>query len=56
MLKADVSDGFYRIGLCPANAPNLDLIFPVDDGTKPLVANPLTLPMGWKNLPPLFCT
>ena len=28
LLKADVSDGFYRIGLCPTDAPKLGLIFP----------------------------
>ena len=26
LLKADVSDGFYRIGLCPEDAPKLGLI------------------------------
>ena len=56
MLKAYVSDGFYRIGLRPAYAPKLGLIFPVDDGDELLFATPTTLPMGWKNLPPLFCT
>ena len=56
MLKADVSNGFYWIGLRPADAPKLGLIFPVDGGTEPLVAIPLTLPIRWKNLPPLFCT
>ena len=56
MLKADVFGGFYWIRLRPTNAPNLGLIFPVDGGNEPLVATPLTLPMGWKNLPPLLCT
>ena len=28
LLKADVSDGFYRIGLRPEDAPKLGLIFP----------------------------
>ena len=27
LLKADVSDGFYRIGLRPKDAPKLGLIF-----------------------------
>ena len=56
MLKDDVSNGFYRIFLRPANAPKLGLVFPVDDGAKPLVAIFLTLPMGWNNSPLLFCT
>ena len=28
LLKADVSDGFYRIGLRPEDSPKLGLIFP----------------------------
>ena len=55
LLKADVSDGFYRIGLRPTDAPKLGLIFPSRKGEEELVAIPLTLPMGWKNSPPLFC-
>ena len=56
LLKADVSDGFYRIGLRPEDAPKLGLIFPSSKEEDPMVAIPLTLPMGWKNSPPLFCT
>ena len=54
MLKADVFDIFYPISLRPADVPKLGLIFPVEYGNKPLVATPLTLTMGWKNLPPLL--
>ena len=56
LLKADVSDGFYRIGLRPTDAPKLGLIFPSGKEEEQMVAIPLTLPMGWKNSPPLFCT
>ena len=56
LLKADVSGGFYHIGLHPEDAPKLGLIFPSDKEEEPMVAIPLTLPMGWKNSPPLFCT
>ena len=56
LLKADVSDGFYRIGLRPEDAPKLGLIFPSSKEEDPMVAIPLTLPMEWKNSPPLFCT
>ena len=56
LLKAYVSDGFYRIGLRPEDAPKLGLIFPSGKEEEPMVAIPLTLPMGWKNSPPLFCT
>ena len=56
MIKADVSDGFYRIGLRPSDAAKLGLVFPSEAGNKYLVAILLTLPMGWKNSPPIFCT
>ena len=56
LLKADVLDGFYRIGLRPEDAPKLDLIFPKCADKEPMVAIPLTLPMDWKNSPPLFYT
>ena len=56
LLKANVSDGFYRIGLHPEDALKLGLIFPSGADEEPMVAIPLTLPMGWKNSPPLFCT
>ena len=56
LLKADVSDGFYRIGLRPEDAPKLGPIFPNGVDEEPMVAIPLMLPMGWKNSPPLFCT
>ena len=56
MLKADVSNDFYQINLLPADAQKLGLIFPVYEDKKKLFAISLTLPIGWKNLPPLFCT
>ena len=56
MIKADVSYGFYRIGLRPSDAAKLGLVFPSEVGEEDLVAIPLTLPMFWKNLPPIFCT
>ena len=37
-----------------AYAPKLGIIFLVDNGNEPMVDIPLTLPMGWKNSPPLF--
>ena len=56
ILKADVSDGFYRIGLQPTDSPNLGKVFPSKVEDEELVAIPITLYMGWKNLPPIFCT
>ena len=46
LLKADVSDGFYHICLRPEDAPKLGLIFPSGSQEEPMVAIPLTLPMG----------
>ena len=46
LLKADVSDGFYRICLRPEDAPKLGLIFPSGKEEEPMVAISLTLLMG----------
>jgi len=54
MLKLDISDGFYRINLAPADVPKLGVVFPPVANQPPLVALPLVLPMGWKNSPPVF--
>ena len=40
MLKADVSNRFYRIGLRPEYAPKLGLIFPNGEEEDPMVATP----------------
>ena len=53
LLKADVSDGFYRIGLRPEDAPKLGLIFPSGKEKETMVAILLILPMGWK-IPHLY--
>ena len=55
LLKLDISDGFYRVGLRPEDIPKLGVVFPTKPGEDPLVALPLVLPMGWKNSPPIFC-
>ena len=39
----------------PYDAAKLCLVFPSEAGEEDLVAIPLTLPMGWKNSPPIFC-
>ena len=46
LLKADVSDGFYRIGLRPEDAPKLGLIFPSGKEEEQMLAIHLALPMG----------
>ena len=45
LLKVDVSNGFYRIGLRPEDATKLGLIFLSGKEEEPMVAIPLTLPM-----------
>jgi hypothetical protein len=56
LIKVDLADGFYRIWLSPTHAAKLAVAFPNADGEEPLIAIPLSLPMGWKNSPPLFST
>ncbi|KAI2507850.1 hypothetical protein MHU86_6630 [Fragilaria crotonensis] len=53
LAKIDIADGFYRISLRPHDIPRLGVILPTDGGA-PLVALPLTLPMGWVESPPYF--
>jgi len=53
--KLDISDGFYRIPLEANSAPSLAVLLPAAPGEPPLVAIPLSLPMGWVELPPYFC-
>lgn len=55
LLKIDLSDGFYRVQVRPEDVPKLGLAFPTHPGEAPLVAFPLSLPMGWTESPPWFC-
>ena len=57
MLKNDMSDGFYRIGITSSGSLKLAVILPADlvPGYPQLVALPLVLPMGWTESPPWFC-
>lgn len=56
LMKVDLSDGFYRIGLNTGDIPKLGVAFPTEPGEEPLVAFPLVLPMGWRNNPPIVST
>lgn len=56
MIKVDVADGFYRLWAAPQDIPTLGVAFPPGPDGAALVAFPLTLPMGWLESPPLFCT
>jgi hypothetical protein len=55
MNKVDISDGFYRVWLAAESAPKLAVVLPCRPGEEPLIAIPLTLPMGWIESPPAFC-
>jgi hypothetical protein len=54
LCKVDISDGFYRVELRPADIPKMCVIIPSTIDGEPLIAFPLVLPMGWKNSPPYF--
>jgi len=56
MMKIDLADGYYQVPLSPSGIPHLSVITPFStaDG-DPLIAFPITLPMGWKDSPPFFC-
>jgi hypothetical protein len=56
MIKLDISDGFYQIGLNIDDIPKLGVVFPTLPGDEPLIAFPLVLPMGWTNSRPIFST
>ena len=55
IIKANLSYRFYHIGLRPPNAPKLGLVFPGIHIGEHRFALPLTLPMSWKKMSPLFC-
>jgi hypothetical protein len=54
IMKLDLKDGFYRVGLRPREALAFSVLLPEYDGLPPLVAIPLALTMGWINSPPTF--
>ena len=54
--KIDISDGFYRIWLRAEDIPKMAVLFPSRRGEEALVGLPLTLPMGWAESPPYFCS
>ena len=56
LIKVDILDGFYRIALNLNDIPKLGIVFPTDKEQQPLVALLLVLPMGCKNISPIFST
>ncbi len=56
LCKINLADGYYRIPSAPSTALSLAVVIPSDaPSTEPLVAIPLTLPMGWSQSLPYFC-
>ena len=55
MMKVDITDGFYRVGLAPEDVPFLGVCLPPGTDDKTMFAFPLVLPMGWVESPPQFC-
>jgi hypothetical protein len=55
MAKFDLADGFYRVFLWADDALKLAALLPRYDREPQLIAVPLSLTMGWMNLPPTFC-
>ena len=55
VLKADIGNVFYLIGMQPMEAPTMGLVSPLDVSGEDMVAIPFTLPMGCKNSMPIFC-
>ena len=55
MMKVDIADGFYCVGLALEDVPYLGVCLPPGPDGKTLVAFPLVLPMEWVESPPQFC-
>jgi hypothetical protein len=57
LAKIDLADGYYRVPISAQAALNLAVVIPSDipETPSPLIAIPLSLPMGWADSPPYFC-
>jgi len=57
LAKIDLADGYYRVPISAQAALNLAVVIPSDipENPSPLIAIPLSLPMGWADSPPYFC-
>jgi hypothetical protein len=56
LAKLDLADGYYRIPLAPHAAQQLAVVLPPDQTRHNLIGIPLSLPMGWSQSPPYFCS
>lgn len=54
--KINIGDGFCGMWIHPRDATKLAVPFPNRLNESKLIAAPNVLPMGWKNLPPMFST
>ena len=54
VLKADFSGSFYHIVLHLTDAPTLGIVFPLEGEDEEFVVIPVTLPMVWRKLLPIF--
>ena len=55
MMKVDIADDFYCVGLAPEDVPSLGVCLPPGPDGKTLVVLPLVLPIGWVESLPQFC-
>jgi hypothetical protein len=55
LAKIDLADGYYRVPVSATAALQLAVVLPSDTSPTPLLALPLSLPMGWNHSPPFFC-
>ena len=55
MMKVDITDNFYCVGLAPEDVPSLGVCLPPGPDGNTLVASPLVLSMGWVEFLPQFC-
>ena len=55
MMKVDIADGFYRVGLATKDVPSLGVCLPPEPDGKTLIALLLVLLMVWVESPPQFC-
>ena len=55
MAKYNLSVGFYRMFLDPADTLKLSVLMPRYEGEPQLVPIPLSTMMGWVSSPPTFC-
>lgn len=56
LMKHDMADCYYYLGLIIKDIPRLAVAFPSEQHQDPRVALTLVLSMGWKNSGHAFCT